>query len=61
LPPGSGRSGRRPIADEPVERGADDRSGRARRAEGEPGPDLDAAAAGIGGCADQGGGADDQQ
>jgi hypothetical protein len=38
-----------------------DRSGRACRAEGEPGPDLDAAAAGIGGCADQGGGADDQQ
>jgi len=46
----------RPAAiDESVECGAGERSGRAGRAEGERGPDLDAVAAGIVG------GADDQQ
>jgi hypothetical protein len=51
----------RPPVDESVECGAGDRSGRARRAEGERGLDLDAAVADVVGGGDQGGGADDQQ
>ena len=60
----SGRAAKKqanPAVDESVECGAGDRSGRACRADGERGLDLDAAAAGVVGGADQGGRADDQQ
>ncbi len=51
----------RRAADEPVQRCARDRAGRAGRSERQSGPDLHAADPGVVGGAGQGGGTDDEQ